>query len=152
MYPTTTKVSMAFISRHHRVSSWSIPMHNKFKWAWSWSKHKNDQTSVFCILYFLCSVCPSCILCEPCSQGHDPSHNLKRTRTPLSVPERGVTPEPRQVPPRRQRSTGGHHSQFPIPKPDRLPRCLRKALERQKTTVWCISAPHIQDDTHNTFK
>ncbi|XP_041938470.1 NBR1 autophagy cargo receptor a isoform X1 [Alosa sapidissima] len=44
---------------------------------------------------YQCSVCPSCILCEPCSQGHDPSHNLKRTRTPLSVPERGVTPEPR---------------------------------------------------------
>ncbi|XP_049320626.1 NBR1 autophagy cargo receptor a isoform X2 [Astyanax mexicanus] len=42
-----------------------------------------------------CSVCPSCILCEPCSHKHDPSHNLKRTRTPLSVPERGVTPEPR---------------------------------------------------------
>ncbi|XP_026861862.2 NBR1 autophagy cargo receptor a isoform X1 [Electrophorus electricus] len=42
-----------------------------------------------------CSVCPSCILCEPCSHKHDPSHHLKRTRTPLSVPERGVTPEPR---------------------------------------------------------
>uniref|UniRef100_A0A672KTX4 Next to BRCA1 gene 1 protein-like n=1 Tax=Sinocyclocheilus grahami TaxID=75366 RepID=A0A672KTX4_SINGR len=45
----------------------------------------------------VCSVCPSCILCEPCSHKHDPSHNLKRTRTPLSVPERGVTPEPRQA-------------------------------------------------------
>ncbi|XP_030629716.1 NBR1 autophagy cargo receptor a [Chanos chanos] len=44
---------------------------------------------------YQCSVCPSCILCEPCSVKHDPSHNLKRTRTPLSVPERGVTPEPR---------------------------------------------------------
>ncbi|XP_051959242.1 next to BRCA1 gene 1 protein-like isoform X2 [Xyrauchen texanus] len=44
---------------------------------------------------YQCSVCPSCILCEPCSHKHDPSHNLKRTRTPLSVPERGVTPEPR---------------------------------------------------------
>ncbi|XP_016313923.1 LOW QUALITY PROTEIN: next to BRCA1 gene 1 protein-like [Sinocyclocheilus anshuiensis] len=31
----------------------------------------------------------------PCSHKHDPSHNLKRTWTPLSVPERGVTPEPR---------------------------------------------------------
>ncbi|TRY55143.1 hypothetical protein DNTS_032641 [Danionella cerebrum] len=46
---------------------------------------------------YQCSVCPSCILCEPCSHKHDPSHNLKRTRTPLSVPERGVTPEPRHV-------------------------------------------------------
>uniref|UniRef100_A0A672QV83 Next to BRCA1 gene 1 protein-like n=1 Tax=Sinocyclocheilus grahami TaxID=75366 RepID=A0A672QV83_SINGR len=45
----------------------------------------------------MCSVCPSCILCEPCSHKHDPSHNLKRTWTPLSVPERGVTPEPRQA-------------------------------------------------------
>uniref|UniRef100_A0A672QUW5 Next to BRCA1 gene 1 protein-like n=1 Tax=Sinocyclocheilus grahami TaxID=75366 RepID=A0A672QUW5_SINGR len=44
---------------------------------------------------YQCSVCPSCILCEPCSHKHDPSHNLKRTWTPLSVPERGVTPEPR---------------------------------------------------------
>ncbi|XP_028845147.1 next to BRCA1 gene 1 protein-like [Denticeps clupeoides] len=44
---------------------------------------------------YQCSVCTSCVLCERCSQSHDPSHNLKRTRTPLSVPERGVTPEPR---------------------------------------------------------
>lgn len=51
----------------------------------------------FTVFVHLFSVCPSCILCEPCSHKHDPSHNLKRTRTPLSVPERGVTPEPRWV-------------------------------------------------------
>uniref|UniRef100_A0A3P9MF25 NBR1 autophagy cargo receptor b n=1 Tax=Oryzias latipes TaxID=8090 RepID=A0A3P9MF25_ORYLA len=38
---------------------------------------------------FQCSVCTSCMLCEPCSFAHDPSHNLVRARTPLSIPERG---------------------------------------------------------------
>uniref|UniRef100_A0A3B3D0D5 NBR1 autophagy cargo receptor b n=1 Tax=Oryzias melastigma TaxID=30732 RepID=A0A3B3D0D5_ORYME len=38
---------------------------------------------------FQCSVCTSCTLCEPCSFSHDPSHNLVRARTPLSIPERG---------------------------------------------------------------
>uniref|UniRef100_A0A3P8WE89 NBR1 autophagy cargo receptor a n=1 Tax=Cynoglossus semilaevis TaxID=244447 RepID=A0A3P8WE89_CYNSE len=33
------------------------------------------------------SVCPSCILCEMCRHSHDPSHNLVRTKTPLSIPE-----------------------------------------------------------------
>uniref|UniRef100_A0A8C1NVF2 NBR1 autophagy cargo receptor b n=1 Tax=Cyprinus carpio TaxID=7962 RepID=A0A8C1NVF2_CYPCA len=28
-------------------------------------------------------------LCEPCSFSHDPSHNLVRARTPLSIPEHG---------------------------------------------------------------
>lgn len=35
------------------------------------------------------SVCTSCTLCEPCSFAHDPSHNLVRARTPLSIPEHG---------------------------------------------------------------
>ncbi|XP_005953601.3 next to BRCA1 gene 1 protein-like, partial [Haplochromis burtoni] len=35
------------------------------------------------------SVCTSCTLCEPCSFSHDPSHNLVRARTPLSIPEHG---------------------------------------------------------------
>uniref|UniRef100_I3J607 NBR1 autophagy cargo receptor b n=1 Tax=Oreochromis niloticus TaxID=8128 RepID=I3J607_ORENI len=34
-------------------------------------------------------VCTSCTLCEPCSFSHDPSHNLVRARTPLSIPEHG---------------------------------------------------------------
>ncbi|KAF3845763.1 hypothetical protein F7725_002841 [Dissostichus mawsoni] len=34
-------------------------------------------------------VCTSCTLCEPCSFAHDPSHNLVRARTPLSIPEHG---------------------------------------------------------------
>ncbi|XP_028311595.1 next to BRCA1 gene 1 protein isoform X2 [Gouania willdenowi] len=38
---------------------------------------------------FQCSVCTSCTLCEPCSFSHDPSHNLVRARTPLSIPEHG---------------------------------------------------------------
>ncbi|TRY65375.1 hypothetical protein DNTS_013777, partial [Danionella cerebrum] len=38
---------------------------------------------------FLLSVCTSCTLCEPCSFSHDPSHNLVRARTPLSIPEHG---------------------------------------------------------------
>ncbi|KAM9779957.1 next to BRCA1 gene 1 protein [Neosynchiropus ocellatus] len=38
---------------------------------------------------YQCSVCTSCILCESCSYSHDPSHNLVRARTPLSIPERG---------------------------------------------------------------
>lgn len=37
----------------------------------------------------LLSVCTSCTLCEPCSFSHDPSHNLVRARTPLSIPEHG---------------------------------------------------------------
>lgn len=45
----------------------------------------------FYFFYFLCllSVCTSCTLCEPCSFSHDPSHNLVRARTPLSIPEHG---------------------------------------------------------------
>lgn len=39
--------------------------------------------------FFLPSVCTSCTLCEPCSFSHDPSHNLVRARTPLSIPEHG---------------------------------------------------------------
>uniref|UniRef100_A0A671P4Y3 Next to BRCA1 gene 1 protein-like n=1 Tax=Sinocyclocheilus anshuiensis TaxID=1608454 RepID=A0A671P4Y3_9TELE len=39
--------------------------------------------------FFLHSVCTSCTLCEPCSFSHDPSHNLVRARTPLSIPEHG---------------------------------------------------------------
>ncbi|XP_057716715.1 next to BRCA1 gene 1 protein isoform X2 [Corythoichthys intestinalis] len=38
---------------------------------------------------YQCSVCTSCTLCEPCSFSHDPSHNLVRARTPLSIPEHG---------------------------------------------------------------
>lgn len=38
---------------------------------------------------FQCSVCTACTLCEPCSFSHDPSHNLVRARTPLSIPEHG---------------------------------------------------------------
>ncbi|XP_033969628.1 next to BRCA1 gene 1 protein isoform X1 [Trematomus bernacchii] len=38
---------------------------------------------------YQCSVCTSCTLCEPCSFAHDPSHNLVRARTPLSIPEHG---------------------------------------------------------------
>uniref|UniRef100_A0A3B3ZYP4 Nbr1 FW domain-containing protein n=1 Tax=Periophthalmus magnuspinnatus TaxID=409849 RepID=A0A3B3ZYP4_9GOBI len=34
-------------------------------------------------------VCTACTLCEPCSFSHDPSHNLVRARTPLSIPEHG---------------------------------------------------------------
>ncbi|XP_017343922.1 next to BRCA1 gene 1 protein isoform X2 [Ictalurus punctatus] len=44
---------------------------------------------------YQCSVCTSCTLCEPCSFSHDPSHNLVRARTPLSIPERG-SPAPDQ--------------------------------------------------------
>uniref|UniRef100_A0A4W6DII2 NBR1 autophagy cargo receptor a n=1 Tax=Lates calcarifer TaxID=8187 RepID=A0A4W6DII2_LATCA len=39
------------------------------------------------------SVCPSCILCEMCRHSHDPSHNLVRTKTPLSIPEHGMSGE-----------------------------------------------------------
>ncbi|KAJ8284487.1 hypothetical protein COCON_G00033370 [Conger conger] len=42
---------------------------------------------------YRCSVCPSCTLCELCSFSHDPSHNLIRARTPLSIPEYGVSGE-----------------------------------------------------------
>ncbi|XP_071248005.1 next to BRCA1 gene 1 protein-like isoform X1 [Salvelinus alpinus] len=42
---------------------------------------------------YQCSVCPSCILCELCRHGHDPSHNLVRTKTPLSIPEHGMSGE-----------------------------------------------------------
>ncbi|XP_055008968.1 next to BRCA1 gene 1 protein [Boleophthalmus pectinirostris] len=38
---------------------------------------------------YQCSVCTACTLCEPCSFSHDPSHNLVRARTPLSIPEHG---------------------------------------------------------------
>uniref|UniRef100_A0A3P8WC11 NBR1 autophagy cargo receptor a n=1 Tax=Cynoglossus semilaevis TaxID=244447 RepID=A0A3P8WC11_CYNSE len=38
-------------------------------------------------------VCPSCILCEMCRHSHDPSHNLVRTKTPLSIPEHGMSGE-----------------------------------------------------------
>ncbi|XP_077591497.1 next to BRCA1 gene 1 protein isoform X3 [Stigmatopora nigra] len=38
---------------------------------------------------YQCSICTSCTLCEPCSFAHDPSHNLVRARTPLSIPEHG---------------------------------------------------------------
>ncbi|KAI4822707.1 hypothetical protein KUCAC02_008238, partial [Chaenocephalus aceratus] len=41
------------------------------------------------ILSSVLSVCTSCTLCEPCSFAHDPSHNLVRARTPLSIPEHG---------------------------------------------------------------
>ncbi|XP_013874881.1 next to BRCA1 gene 1 protein [Austrofundulus limnaeus] len=44
---------------------------------------------------YQCSVCTSCTLCEPCSFSHDPSHNLMRARTPLSIPEHG-SPAPDQ--------------------------------------------------------
>lgn len=44
---------------------------------------------VFCFV----SVCPSCILCEMCRHSHDPSHNLVRTKTPLSIPEHGMSGE-----------------------------------------------------------
>ncbi|KAM8836345.1 NBR1 autophagy cargo receptor a isoform 2-T2 [Spinachia spinachia] len=42
---------------------------------------------------YTCSVCPSCILCEMCRHSHDPSHNLVRTKTPLSIPEHGMSGE-----------------------------------------------------------
>ncbi|XP_034050544.1 NBR1 autophagy cargo receptor a [Thalassophryne amazonica] len=42
---------------------------------------------------YKCSVCPSCILCEICRHSHDPSHNLVRTKTPLSIPEHGMSGE-----------------------------------------------------------
>ncbi|XP_026171459.1 NBR1 autophagy cargo receptor a isoform X1 [Mastacembelus armatus] len=42
---------------------------------------------------YKCSVCPSCILCEMCRHNHDPSHNLVRTKTPLSIPEHGMSGE-----------------------------------------------------------
>ncbi|XP_068610388.1 NBR1 autophagy cargo receptor a [Brachionichthys hirsutus] len=42
---------------------------------------------------YKCSVCPSCILCESCRHSHDPSHNLVRTKTPLSIPEHGMSGE-----------------------------------------------------------
>ncbi|KAG7219844.1 hypothetical protein INR49_005866 [Caranx melampygus] len=42
---------------------------------------------------YKCSVCPSCILCEMCRHSHDPSHNLVRTKTPLSIPEHGMSGE-----------------------------------------------------------
>ncbi|KAK6302004.1 hypothetical protein J4Q44_G00280570 [Coregonus suidteri] len=42
---------------------------------------------------YKCSVCPSCILCELCRHSHDPSHNLVRTKTPLSIPEHGMSGE-----------------------------------------------------------
>ncbi|KAG7492341.1 hypothetical protein MATL_G00013770 [Megalops atlanticus] len=42
---------------------------------------------------YQCSVCPSCTLCELCSFSHDPSHNLVRARTPLSIPEYGIAGE-----------------------------------------------------------
>ncbi|KAJ8264618.1 hypothetical protein GJAV_G00151340 [Gymnothorax javanicus] len=42
---------------------------------------------------YRCSVCPSCILCELCSFSHNPEHTLVRARTPLSIPEYGVTGE-----------------------------------------------------------
>ncbi|KAL0984183.1 hypothetical protein UPYG_G00138230 [Umbra pygmaea] len=42
---------------------------------------------------YQCSVCPSCILCELCRHSHDPSHNLVRTNTPLSIPEHGMSGE-----------------------------------------------------------
>ncbi|XP_076007699.1 NBR1 autophagy cargo receptor a isoform X2 [Genypterus blacodes] len=44
---------------------------------------------------YKCSVCPSCILCEMCRHSHDPSHNLVRTKTPLSIPEHGTSGESR---------------------------------------------------------
>uniref|UniRef100_H3DA87 NBR1 autophagy cargo receptor a n=1 Tax=Tetraodon nigroviridis TaxID=99883 RepID=H3DA87_TETNG len=42
---------------------------------------------------YKCSVCPSCILCETCRHSHDPSHSLVRTKTPLSIPEHGMSGE-----------------------------------------------------------
>ncbi|XP_032430965.1 NBR1 autophagy cargo receptor a isoform X3 [Xiphophorus hellerii] len=42
---------------------------------------------------YKCSVCPSCILCEMCRHSHDPSHSLVRTKTPLSIPEHGMSGE-----------------------------------------------------------
>uniref|UniRef100_A0A8C6P563 NBR1 autophagy cargo receptor a n=1 Tax=Nothobranchius furzeri TaxID=105023 RepID=A0A8C6P563_NOTFU len=45
------------------------------------------------ILSFPGSVCPSCILCEMCRHSHDPSHSLVRTKTPLSIPEHGMSGE-----------------------------------------------------------
>ncbi|KAK0130997.1 Next to BRCA1 gene 1 protein [Merluccius polli] len=42
---------------------------------------------------YKCSVCPSCILCELCRHSHDPSHSLVRTKTPLSIPEHGMSGE-----------------------------------------------------------
>ncbi|XP_029384061.1 NBR1 autophagy cargo receptor a [Echeneis naucrates] len=42
---------------------------------------------------YKCSVCTSCILCEMCRHSHDPSHNLVRTKTPLSIPEHGMSGE-----------------------------------------------------------
>uniref|UniRef100_A0A1A8IGB8 Neighbor of brca1 gene 1 n=1 Tax=Nothobranchius kuhntae TaxID=321403 RepID=A0A1A8IGB8_NOTKU len=42
---------------------------------------------------YKCSVCPSCILCEMCRHNHDPSHSLVRTKTPLSIPEHGMSGE-----------------------------------------------------------
>jgi len=44
-------------------------------------------------VFFPVSVCPSCILCEMCRHSHDPSHNLVRTKTPLSIPEHGMSGE-----------------------------------------------------------
>ncbi|XP_076856578.1 NBR1 autophagy cargo receptor a isoform X2 [Brachyhypopomus gauderio] len=80
--PSTSGTQMATVSSTTPRTSSSTPM---------CSSCKGPATGGG----YHCSVCPSCILCEPCSHKHDPSHHLKRTRTPLSVPERGVTPEPR---------------------------------------------------------
>uniref|UniRef100_A0A3B5LAW1 NBR1 autophagy cargo receptor a n=1 Tax=Xiphophorus couchianus TaxID=32473 RepID=A0A3B5LAW1_9TELE len=49
--------------------------------------------SDFFLCCFLASVCPSCILCEMCRHSHDPSHSLVRTKTPLSIPEHGMSGE-----------------------------------------------------------
>uniref|UniRef100_A0A669AY01 NBR1 autophagy cargo receptor b n=1 Tax=Oreochromis niloticus TaxID=8128 RepID=A0A669AY01_ORENI len=37
-------------------------------------------------------------LCEPCSFSHDPSHNLVRARTPLSIPEHGSPAPDHNIP------------------------------------------------------
>ncbi|XP_072768804.1 NBR1 autophagy cargo receptor a isoform X1 [Nerophis lumbriciformis] len=53
---------------------------------------------------YKCSVCPSCILCEMCRHSHDPSHNLVRTKTPLSIPEHGMSGESSRFPRRGDRT------------------------------------------------
>lgn len=73
--------------------------------GWSFRQWILSKYLCFVIYFFLCvyffrsfilfclSVCPSCILCEMCRHSHDPSHSLVRTKTPLSIPEHGMSGE-----------------------------------------------------------
>lgn len=71
----------ALLSLHVFHFSWDYPLsHPSLSFPFSISL-------LFCLS--VVSVCTSCTLCEPCSFSHDPSHNLVRARTPLSIPEHG---------------------------------------------------------------